>query len=192
MIENQEELRRRLEESGALQQGHFALSSGLHSGYYMQCALFLRFPGNASFAGKLLADSVRVLKPDFIVSPALGGLIVGHEVARHLCVPFIFCERREGLMQLKRFPHPDSGRFVVVEDVITTGGSSLETARVILSKGKVFWAATACIVDRSDGNACLPEPLISLWNVSFPNYSPEDCPYCKQGIPLTRPGSRNS
>lgn len=191
MTDTQRELQQRMEESGALLKGHFLLTSGLHSGHYMQCALLLRYPRNAAFAGEMLAEAVKELEPDFIVSPALGGLIIGHEVARHLGVPFLFCERREGRMELRRFPHPDSGRFIVVEDVITTGGSSLETATALMSRGKLSWAGTACIVNRSSGNSRLPEPPVALWEVSFPNYRPEDCPYCRRKIAVTKPGSRN-
>ncbi len=190
MNENTRELKRRLEESGALLEGHFALSSGLHSGHYMQCALFLHYPANAAFAGNLLAKAIASAKPDFIVSPALGGLIIGHEVARHLDIPFLFCERRDGRMELRRFPCPETGKFIVVEDVITTGGSSIEAAEAILRCGKASWTGTACIVNRSGGDFLLAEAPFSLWDVSFPNYSPEKCPYCLQGIPLTKPGSR--
>jgi orotate phosphoribosyltransferase len=192
MNETTKELKLRMEESGALLEGHFALSSGLHSGHYMQCALFLRYPANAAFAGKLLAESLKPSEPDFIVSPALGGLIIGHEVARHLDIPFIFCERKEGRMTLRRFPFPDRGRFIVVEDVITTGGSSVEAAESVLPGGRTDWTGTACIVDRSSGKSRLPEPPYTLWEVSFPNYTPAECPYCRQGIPLMKPGSRRS
>jgi orotate phosphoribosyltransferase len=192
MNETVSELKRRLEESGALLEGHFVLSSGLHSGHYMQCALFLRYPANAAFAGNLLAKAIESAKPDFIVSPALGGLIIGHEVARYLDVPFLFCERKEGKMELRRFPCPENGKFIIVEDVITTGGSSVEAAQAILGCGKASWIGTACIVNRSGGDSLLAEAPYSLWDVSFPNYTPDECPYCRQGIPLLKPGSRTS
>jgi orotate phosphoribosyltransferase len=158
----------------------------------MQCALFLRYPANAAFAGNLLAKAIESAKPDFIVSPALGGLIIGHEVARYLDIPFLFCERREGRMELRRFHCPENGKFIVVEDVITTGGSSMEAAQAVLGCGKASWIGTACIVNRSGGDSLLAEAPYSLWDISFPNYSPDECPYCRQGIPLTKPGSRVS
>ncbi|MFP4481294.1 MAG: orotate phosphoribosyltransferase [Thermovirgaceae bacterium] len=192
MNETTKELKCRLHESGALLEGHFALSSGLHSGHYMQCALFLRYPSNAAFAGKLLAEAIKPAEPDFILSPALGGLVIGHEVARHLGVPFLFCERKEGEMKLRRFPCPETGRFIVVEDVITTGRSSLEAAEAIGDCGRAIWLGTACIVNRSGGESLLPESPYSLWHVAFPNYLPAECPYCRRGIPLMKPGSRQS
>ena len=105
-----------MKESGAHLQGHFKLTSGLHSDNYMQCALMLRYPKFAAYAGEELAKLLAPAKPDFILSPALGGLIIGHEVARALGVPFIFTERVDGEMRLKRFPHPGKLRFAMVED----------------------------------------------------------------------------
>ncbi|AER66824.1 orotate phosphoribosyltransferase [Thermovirga lienii DSM 17291] len=182
-----------MKESGALLEGHFLLSSGLHSPYYLQCALFLRFPKNAEIAGKLLAEKiVKLGKPDFVVSPALGGLIIGHEVARALDVPFLFCEREGGIMKMRRFTPPSGGKYVVVEDVITTGKSTLETIEAVNAKTSADLLGVACIVDRSSGKLqSLPSP-ISLWQVDFPVYSPEDCPLCKDSsLPLVKPGSRS-
>ena len=119
----QEKLKEMLVESKAWLEGHFKLTSRRHSGNYMQCAMLLRFPKYAAFTGGEIAKRIAALKPDFIVSPALGGLIIGHEVARALDVPFLFCEREDGRMKLRRFPMPAGRRFVAVEDVVTTGGS---------------------------------------------------------------------
>lgn len=175
--------------SGALLEGHFLLTSGLHSGNYLQCAMLLRYPENAAFVGEAIGRQVADLNPEVIVSPALGGIIVGHEVARWLGVEFLFCEREDGKMKLRRFPHPGRRRAVVVEDVITTGTSSREVGEYI-AQGGANWVGTACIVDRSSGKAVFPTPLFSLWRVSFQTYERDSCPLCRAGIPLVKPGSR--
>jgi orotate phosphoribosyltransferase len=175
--------------SGAHLQGHFKLTSGLHSGHYLQCALMLRFPKYAAYAGAKLAERLAQYKPEVILSPALGGLIIGHEVARALDVPFIFCERVDGEMRLKRFPHPGKVRFAMVEDVVTTGKSSRETA-MILADGGAEWVASGSIVDRRAAGTEDGWDLHSLWKLAFPVYKPEDCPLCKEGLPLVKPGSR--
>lgn len=186
-----EELLERMIKSGALLEGHFKLSSGLHSGNYLQCALLLSHPQNAAFVGEQLARSMKELKPDVVVSPAMGGLIVGHEVARSLGVPFLFTERVEGQMQLRRFPHPGKVRFLIVEDVITTGKSTVEAA-VPLIAGGAEWVGVACIADRTGGDHSLPLPLHPLIDLDFPVYESEGCPLCAGDIPLVKPGSRPS
>lgn len=185
------DLKTRMEDSGALLEGHFLLSSGMHSAFYLQCALFLRFPQNAAWAGSVLAERIAPFSPGFIVSPALGGLIIGHEVARHLNVPFLFCEREKGDMRLRRFPNPGEGSYFIVEDVITTGKSTLEVRNCMemQSGGGVFLGA-ACIVDRSSGSHLLGSGLISMARTNFPVYRSEECPICKEGLPLIEPGSR--
>lgn len=175
--------------SGAHLQGHFKLTSGLHSAHYLQCALMLRFPKYAAYAGAKLAERLEPYKPEVILSPALGGLIIGHEVARALDVPFIFCERVDGEMRLKRFPHPGKVRFAMVEDVVTTGKSSRETAR-ILADGGSEWVASGSIVDRRSADSEDGWELHSLWKLAFPVYKPEECPLCKEGLSLVKPGSR--
>jgi len=178
-----------MKESGAHLEGHFKLTSGLHSGHYIQCALMLRFPKFAAFAGEKLAEKLAPSKPEIILSPALGGLIIGHEVARALGVPFIFCERQDGMMTLKRFPHPGNVRFALVEDVVTTGKSSRETAK-ILADGGADWVASASIIDRRPETVIDEWDLISLWKLSFPIYEESSCPLCHEGLPLVKPGSR--
>lgn len=178
-----------MKESGAHLQGHFKLTSGLHSGHYIQCALMLRFPEFAAYAGEKLAERLAPSKPEIILSPALGGLIIGHEVARALGVPFIFCERQDGIMTLKRFPHPGNVRFALIEDVVTTGKSSRETAK-ILAEGGADWVASASIIDRRPEIAIDEWDLISLWKLSFPLYEQSCCPLCQEGLPLVKPGSR--
>lgn len=184
------EAKRRMVESGALLEGHFLLSSGVHSRFYLQCALFLRFPENAAWAGSLIAGMIAPLAPSFIVSPAIGGLIIGHEVARHLDVPFIFCEREKGSMKLRRFPDPGALPYVVVEDVVTTGKSTIEVrdAMSLLSGGRFLGAA--CIVDRSSGAHNIGLDLLSLMQCDFPVYTEDRCPICREGVTLVEPGSR--
>ncbi len=178
-----------MKETGAFLEGHFRLTSGLHSGHYMQCALLLSVPKYAEFAGRELASLLAPLSPRAVFAPALGGLIIGHEVARNLDVPFFFAERENGAMKLRRFPKPGPIRFVVVEDVITTGGSALEVGNLIRETG-AEWVGTGCIVDRSSGKVSFPHPLHSLWQASFPTYTAEECPLCREGIPIEKPGSR--
>lgn len=184
-------LMKMLADSGALLEGHFLLTSGLHSGHYLQCALLLRFPWYAAFAGEELAKLLKPFGPEIIASPALGGIIIGHEVARALGVPFIFCEREDGQMRLRRFPAPESMKFAVIEDVVTTGGSVTEVGELLKSMGGI-WVASGCIVDRSARSAFskLPGELFSLAEMTFPVYKPDECPLCKQGLPLVKPGSR--
>ncbi len=182
-------LQEMMKESGAHLEGHFLLTSGNHSSDYMQCALLLRFPKYAAFAGEALSGKIEKFSPDIIASPALGGLIIGHEVARALDVPFIFCERQDGLMTLRRFPFPEGKRVVVIEDVVTTGVSSGEVGAV-LAAGGAEWVGTGAVIDRSGGRSSLPHAPESLWMVDFPLWRPEECPLCARGVPLVKPGSR--
>ena len=186
----QEKLKEMLIERHAWLTGHFKLTSGRHSGNYMQCAMLLRFPRYAAFVGGEIARRIAHMKPDSIVSPALGGLIVGHEVARALDIPFLFCEREDGKMKLRRFPMPVGKSFVAVEDVVTTGGSVKETAEY-MTAGGCRWVGSACIVDRSGGTQQLGPGLVSLFKVSFETYDPDNCPLCRKlGTPPVKPGSR--
>ncbi|NLV82684.1 MAG: orotate phosphoribosyltransferase [Synergistaceae bacterium] len=182
-------IQKMMKESGAHLEGHFQLTSGLHSGHYLQCALMLRFPKFAAYAGEKLAERLAPLKPEFILSPALGGLIIGYEVARVLDIPFIFCERQDGGMRLRRFTVPDKKRFVMVEDVVTTGKSSIETAQILVNLG-AEWIGSASIIDRRSSEFEQGLKLESLWKLSFPVYEKKDCPFCAQGLPLVKPGSR--
>ncbi|MDT8284028.1 MAG: orotate phosphoribosyltransferase [Thermovirgaceae bacterium] len=184
------EAKERMLKSGALLEGHFRLSSGMHSGFYLQCALFLRYPENAEWAGSLIAGMIAPFSPELVISPALGGLIIGHEVARHLKIPFIFCERENGIMKLRRFPAPGRLSYVIVEDVVTTGRSTLEVADAIKALSGGEFLAGACILDRSTGMHGIRPELFSLMKTDFPVYPEAGCPLCQKGIPMIEPGSR--
>ncbi len=187
---NREELLDLFRRCSALLEGHFRLSSGLHSPGYLQCALVLQHPQHAGVLGADLADRVRVLRPTTVLSPALGGLIIGHEVARALGVRAIFAEREDGCLRLRRgFSLSDAERVLVVEDVVTTGGSTRETMQVARAAGAQVVAAVA-IVNRSGGTADLDVPLHALLDLALPTYDPAACPLCASGVPIQKPGSR--
>ncbi len=179
-------------EKEAYLEGHFLLSSGLHSPNYMQCAKILQYPAIASELGHRLAESLRsgIDGVDLVLSPALGGIIIGHEVARGFNVPFLFCEREEKEFKLRRGFEIRSGqRVVVVEDVVTTGGSTRET--IAVAKGlSASIAGVASIVDRSTRPLEFPGVYCSLLKLPLDQFRPEDCPLCRQQIPLVKPGSR--
>jgi orotate phosphoribosyltransferase len=179
----------RFRAAGALLEGHFRLSSGLHSGGYLQCALVLQHPRDAEALGRGLALRVRPLGAEVVLSPAMGGLIIGHEVARALAVRAIFAERQEGTLTLRRgFTLKPGERVLVVEDVLTTGLSTRETIEVARAAGANVVGAVA-IVDRSVTPA-LDVPFASLARYAPPTYQPEACPMCARGEPIVKPGSR--
>jgi orotate phosphoribosyltransferase len=175
-------------------EGHFLLSSGLHSPNYMQCAKILQFPDIASDLGTQIQEklSKEVSGVDLVLSPALGGIIIGHEVARALRVPFLFCERENKEFKLRRgFEiHPDQ-RVVVIEDVVTTGGSTKETIAVAQGAGAKV-VGVGSIVDRSLRDLNFPAFYASLLRLPLDTYAPDQCPFCAQGIPVVKPGSRKS
>ncbi|EHM10106.1 orotate phosphoribosyltransferase [Thermanaerovibrio velox DSM 12556] len=178
-----------LSDSGAHLRGHFLLSSGLHSSDYLQCALFLSNTSYASWAGEKLARAAEDLAPDLVVSPAMGGIVIGHETARQGGLPFVFTEREGGVMRLRRFPAPGKVRFIVVEDVFTTGKSTMEVVDVMCSIG-AEWVGALSLVNRSGKEDLFPVPTMSLWETQFPVYAPESCPMCANGEKLLKPGSR--
>ena len=176
-------------DSGALLEGHFQLSSGLHSTQYMQCALLLAHPDQAEKLGRALAG-LQKTKPDLILSPAMGGLIIGQEVARALGVRHYFTERQEGVMTLRRgFTLKPGEKIAVVEDVVTTGKSSKEAMDLARGYG-VEITGWMSIVNRSGSDLVLDVPLQSLLKTAIPSFRPEDCPPCKAGKPVVKPGSR--
>ena len=176
--------------SGALLEGHFRLTSGLHSSGYLQCALVLQHPAHAEALGRAIADRTQRLRPTAVLSPALGGVVIGHEVGRALGVRALFAERQDGALMLRRgFVIAENDRVLVVEDVLTTGGSTRETMQVArASGGQVVGAAS--IVNRSGGRAEFDVPFASLLDVDLPTYEPDTCPLCAKGLPVIKPGSR--
>jgi len=178
--------------AGALLEGHFKLSSGRHSSRYMQCALYLAEPARAEAAGRQLAARLKSAAAQIVVAPALGGVIIGHEVARALVdVPFFFTERADGEMVLRRgFAIEPGSRVLVVEDVVTTGRSTREVMDVVSRQGGVV-VGVAAIVNRSgQENPFAPLPFTALLTVEVPSWAPEACPLCASGVPLAKPGSR--
>ena len=180
-----------LEEVGAIRTGHFELSSGRHSGTYIQCALVLEHPKHAEQLGHALAERFRDLSVACVVAPALGGIIVGYEVARALGVRSLFVERdRSGQMTLRRgFEIKPGERVLVIEDVWTTGGSTRETIGVVEQEGGLVVAAGA-LIDRTGGSLELSVPARALVEMAVASYEPDDCPQCHAGGVATRPGSR--
>jgi len=175
---------------GAFLEGHFRLTSGLHSPGYMQCALVLAHPREAESLGAELADGVRSLSPTVVLSPALGGIVIGQEVGRALGVRALFAERQDGVLMLRRgFTLGPQDRVLVVEDVVTTGKSTRETIDVARAAGAHVVGAAA-IIDRSGGDQKLDVPFHALATVSLPTYQPESCPLCAAGQPVIKPGSR--
>jgi len=180
--------------SGAHRQGHFLLSSGLHSSDYLQCALFLAHPRRAGRAGAAVASALVAQGMhglDLVVSPALGGVIIGHETARALDLPFLFTERSGEAMALRRgFAVAPGQRAVVVEDVVTTGRSTREVIALLEAAGAEV-LGVASLVNRSGvANPFAPLPYCALVEATFPTWRVEECPLCREGRPVDRPGSR--
>ncbi len=187
-----EEVVERFKATGALLEGHFVLSSGLHSTKYLQCALVLQYPADAQKLGGALADQFRGLGIELVAAPAIGGLIIGHEVARALNARFIWTEREAGTMTLRRgFLVKPGEKTLVVEDVVTTGGSTRETVEALRAVGADVVAA-ASLIDRSDGQADVGVPRKSLVRLAVPSIAAEECELCNQGVPAVKPGSRKA
>lgn len=178
--------------SGALLEGHFILSSGLHSPQYLQCALALQDPAEAAKYGSAIAASFSDENISLVASPAIGGLVIGFTVAQALGVRFVWTERQNGEMTLRRgFSVSEGDRILVVEDVITTGGSTRECIAALEQHGAEVIAA-ASIIDRSNGAADVGVPRISLATLDVPSYATDACPMCASGIEAVKPGSRTS
>ncbi len=177
---------------GVLQEGHFLLSSGLHSDKYLQCAQILQYPEQAGKLGGEVAKKFSEEKIDLVVGPALGGVVLAHEVARSLGCRGIFTERKDGIMQLRRgFSIEHGSRVLIVEDVVTTGKSALEVCEVVEKEGGEI-AGIGSIVDRSPKDFEFPVPFRSIIRVEVETYTPGQCPLCDRGVPLVKPGSRES
>ena len=191
---NRDQVLQEYRDAGALLEGHFILSSGLRSPVYMQSARVMMDPARGERLCKALAQKVRQVFPgtiDLVVSPAMGGVVVGYELARHLGVPSLFTERVDGKFQLRRgFDIPRGAKVLMCEDVVTTGKSSKECMDCIADYGGVTVVA-ACLVDRSDGEAALGVPLVALAGYKVPSYEPDKLPPELQKIPAIKPGSRD-
>ena len=186
-------LEQQLRQEDALLRGHFRLSSGLHSDTYVQCARYLRRPELAAPAAAALAAQIRAagLRADVVVGPAMGGVVIGYELARQLGVPGIFTERDEtGQMTLRRgFTIEPGQKIIIAEDVVTTGKSTNEVARLLTSLGAKVLAVVS-LIDRTGGKAELSFPNFALLPVTAATYAPDECPLCRAGIPVVKPGSR--
>ncbi len=178
------------EKSGALLKGHFKLSSGLHSQTYLQCALVLQYPDVARKLSKELAKNFSREKIDVVIGPALGGVTLAYEVARAIGVRGLFAERQDGRMTLRRSFSIEKGeKVLVVEDVITTGGSTKEVIDVVKSRGGDV-VGVGSIIDRSSSPIDFGAPFISLAKVNAETFEGSNCPLCKKKEPITKPGSR--
>lgn len=187
---SRDELLNLFRDRGALLDGHFRLSSGLHSTGYLQCALVLQHPADAERLGRAIGQRTRHLHPTVVLSPALGGVVIGHEVGRALTVRALFAERQDGVLSLRRgFTLEPDDRVLVVEDVLTTGKSTQETMAVARAAGGRV-VGVASIVDRSGGMVRFDVPFETLLPVEVATYQPETCPLCAEGRPLVKPGSR--
>ena len=186
-------LEQQLQREDALLRGHFRLSSGLHSDTYVQCARYLRRPELAAAATAALAARIQTagLRPDVVVGPAMGGVVIGYELARQLGVPGIFTERdADGQMTLRRgFTIEPGEKVIIAEDVVTTGKSTLEVAKVLRSMGAEV-LAVASLIDRTGGKGGLDFPHFALLPVVAATFAPEGCPLCAAGVPVVKPGSR--
>jgi len=187
---NADDVIREFRNSGALLEGHFKLSSGLHSPSYLQCALVLQSPNRAEVFGRAIAEKFIGKQIELVASPAIGGLIIGHEVARALGARFIWTERQDGQMTLRRgFAVTPGEKTLVVEDVVTTGGSTRETILALQNAGAEVVAA-ASIIDRSSGQADVGVPRVALAMLDVRTFDPAECELCKRGTPVVKPGSR--
>jgi orotate phosphoribosyltransferase len=185
-----EEVIERFKATGALLEGHFVLTSGLHSANYLQCALVLQHPADAERFGQAIGEQFKGQGIQLVASPAIGGIVIGHEVARALRARFIWTERENGEMTLRRgFSVSPGERTVIVEDVVTTGGSTRDTVKALQGAGANVLAA-ASIIDRSGGGADVGVPRIALATLNVPSVDAAECELCKRGEAAIKPGSR--
>lgn len=187
-----EQVIERFKATGALLEGHFVLSSGLHSTRYLQCALVLQHPSEAEKLGQAIALGFRDADIELVASPAIGGIVIGHEVARALGARFLWTEREGGVMSLRRgFSVRPGEKTLVVEDVVTTGGSTRETIAALRTAGAVVVGA-ASIIDRSAGDADVGVPRVALATLSVPAVEAAQCELCRAGVPAIKPGSKKA
>jgi orotate phosphoribosyltransferase len=187
-----EEVIQKFKAAGALLEGHFVLTSGLHSSKYLQCALVLQDPREAAAFGQAIADHFQNAQIQLVASPAIGGIVIGHEVARALGVRFLWTEREAGEMTIRRgFSVAPGVRTLVVEDVVTTGGSTRETVDALRQAGAEVIGA-ASIIDRSSGAADVGVPRIALATLDVTSVASSSCEACARGEIAIKPGSRKS
>jgi orotate phosphoribosyltransferase len=191
MMMTQDEILSIFKQTHALLEGHFQLTSGLHSAQYFQCAQVLQYPHYAEKLCRHIAEHFRLANPTLVIAPALGGIVVAQEVGRQLNTRTIFTERQNGIMQLRRgFAIDKNDNVLVCEDVITTGGSVQEVIDIVLKSGGTVIGVGA-IVDRSNGKSSLKN-LFAVMTMNVLTYQPTDCPLCRQNIPVEKPGSRTT
>jgi len=188
----QEDVTKMFHSSKALMEGHFLLSSGRHSDKYIQCARVLQHPSYADCLGQDLAERFSGLGIDVVIGPAMGGILVAYTVAGALGAQALFTEREEGTMTLRRGLSIEPGqRVLVVEDVVTTGGSTREVLEVVRGLGGQV-SGVGALVDRSGGNVDFGVPFQALLRLDVASYAPGDCPICREGVPLVKPGSKKT
>ena len=189
---SREEALKIFSDSGALMEGHFLLTSGRHSNQYMQCALVLQYPASTEQLAGHIADKFEKDGIELVVGPAMGGIIVSYEVARQLGVPGIFAERKDGQMEIRRgFTIKPGQKVLVVEDVVTTGGSVKEVMDVVIAAGGVV-AGVAVLVDRSNGSVSFGVKQEAVLSMDIQSWDKEECPLCKEGLTQAyKPGSRS-
>mgnify|MGYP000153289929 CR=1 FL=1 len=187
---NDSAILRIFKQTDALLEGHFELRSKLHSDCYFQCAKVLMYPRKAEKLCKKLAKILESanIKADTVISPAMGGILVGHEMARVLGIRSIFVEKENGILALRRFSIKPGEQFIVAEDVVTRGGRVMETIDIVRKSNGIV-NAVVCFVDRSGGSVDFGCPFFSLLKITPVTYEPSECPLCKKGIPLVHPGS---
>ncbi len=190
MISNENDILEIFKKTGALLQGHFLLTSGRHSNMYFQCAKVLQYPEYTEQVCRIIADYSRDYEIDTVISPAMGGIIVGQEVARQLNKRSIFAEREDKKLTLRRgFTIEKGEKILVCEDVVTTGGSVFEVIDIVKQQGGEV-VGVGFIVDRSNGRVDFGYPQKSTMKMEVISYAPDECPLCKENIPLVKPGSR--
>ena len=184
------EMERIFKQTGLMLEGHFLLTSGRHSNRYMQCAKLFQYPEYSEMICKDLAGRFAGQKIDLVVGPAVGGIIMSYEMARQFNVPNIFAERENGAMTLRRgFSIPDGAKVLVVEDVVTTGGSVREVMDIV-AEAKAEVVGVCVVVDRSGGKIDFGVPFEAAYETEIQSYEPSQCPLCEQGLELVKPGSR--
>ncbi len=178
------------QKTGVMLEGHFLLTSGRHSGRYIQCARLFQYPDLSELLCRELANKFQKDRVDMVIGPAVGGIIISYEMGRILGTRAMFAERENGIMSLRRgFIIPENSNVLIVEDVITTGGSVKEVIELVHDVGARV-AGVGVIIDRSGGNMDFGVKLESVISLDMPSYFPEECPFCKKSQPLEKPGSR--